>query len=169
MQSDTNETPVNGQRRSIRLPGYDYSQQGVYFITVCAERKTCLFGHIYAGQMICNEAGIMLHTQWQSLPERFPGLRLDECIVMPNHFHAILVLDASAQSVGVGQIVGAWKSLTTNGYIDGVRTAGWPTFPRRLWQRNYWEHIVRSDEALVNIREYITSNPADWENDVEHP
>ena len=169
MQSYRNEADNNCQRRSLRLPGYDYSQQGVYFITVCVERKTCLFGRIQAGQMVCNEAGVMIHTQWESLPQRFPGLRLDECIVMPNHFHALLILDAIAQSVGVGQIVGAWKSLTTNFYIDGVRTAGWPPFPRRLWQRNYWEHIVRSDEALVNIREYIASNPAHWEKDVEHP
>jgi putative transposase len=167
MQSHTNETAFNGQRHSIRLPGYDYSQQGVYFVTVCAERKTCLFGHIHADQMICNEAGIMIHTQWLSLPERFPGLKLDECIVMPNHFHALLILNIPSQTVG--QIIGAWKSLTTNSYIDGVHTAGWPPFPRRLWQRNYWEHIVRSDEALVNIREYIASNPAHWEKDVEHP
>lgn len=169
MQSHTNETAINGQRRSIRLPGYDYSQQGVYFVTVCVEGKTCLLGRIQAGRMICNEAGEMIHTQWLSLPERFPGLRLDECVVMPNHFHAILILDALPQSVEVGQIIGAWKSLTTNRYIDGVHAAGWPTFHRRLWQRNYWEHIVRSDEALVNVRDYITSNPAHWEKDGERP
>jgi putative transposase len=167
MQSRTKETAFDGQRRSIRLPGYDYSQQGVYFVTVCCERKTCLFGRIHADQMICNEAGKMVRIQWLSLPNRFPGLRLDECVVMPNHFHALLILDAKSQTVG--QIVGAWKSLTTNCYIDGVRAAGWPPFPRRLWQRNYWEHIVRSDEALVNVRDYITSNPAHWEKDGERP
>ena len=109
----------------------------------------------------------MICTQWLSLPERFSGLTLDECVVMPKHFHGLLVLDAAAQSTGVGQVIGAWKSLTTNRYMAGVRTAGWPAFPRRLWQRNYWEHIVRSDEALVNIREYIASNPAHWEKDAE--
>jgi len=122
------------------------------------------------------------------LPKRFPTVRVDAHIVMPNHIHGLLRLAGSDDLVGaplvgaldphrhaartnltlLGDIVGAYKSLSTNAYIEGVGNSGWPRFERRLWQRNYCEHIVRDEDSLERIREYILANPVMWSDDPEN-
>ncbi|MGB8648165.1 MAG: transposase [Anaerolineae bacterium] len=184
-------------RRSIRLKGYDYSQAGVYYVTIIAQDRSCLFGEIVDAEMRRNDAGKMLQTEWDALCGRFPNIELDEFVIMPNHIHGIIVItDQSRRGVPVrpegishkdvppgewppatdathaptlANIVGAWKSITTDEYIHRVRDANWTPFPKKLWQRNYWEHIVRNDQDLNRIREYIANNPANWASDENNP
>jgi len=179
-------------RKTIRLKGYDYSQSGYYFITVCTENRKCVFGNINSGKMILNECGIMIESIWQSLSKRFP-IVLDEFQIMPNHIHIIIhlvgatlvvaptipivaVVDHSgikpawagikpAPTATLGDVIGAFKSLTTREYIMGVKNNGWKPFDQRLWQRNYYEQIIRNETELKKIREYIQSNPLMWERD----
>jgi putative transposase len=171
-------------RRSLRLKGYDYSQVGAYFITVCTQDRECLFGNVVSSEMQLNDAGRMIQGKWETLAERFPEVELDALVVMPNHVHAIIAIAIDA-IVGaglvparrattrvaptVGDIVGAFKSLTTVSYTHGVKQLGWPAFRGKLWQRNYYEHVVRNEESLRQIRQYIADNPAQWDFDRENP
>ena len=163
--------PDKHYRRSIRLRGYDYASPGAYFVTMCAQDRRCLFGTIIAGELLLNDAGRMVAAIWEGLPERFPTIVLDAYVVMPDHFHAVVsianVRDTPEQAgehsfPTLGDAVGAFKSLTTNAYIRGVREHGWPPFARRLWQRNYYEHIIRNEAASARIRAYIEANPVRW-------
>jgi REP element-mobilizing transposase RayT len=158
-------------RRSIRLPNYDYSQPGAYFITICVQNHACLFGKIHITQngaeLELNVRGKMIHNIWQEMPFYNPGLVLDQFILMPNHLHGIMVLDASAQrnDLSLPGIVRTFKAISTKRYAEGVKKYGWPRFPGRLWQRNYWERIIRNEKELHAVREYIYCNPAKWEDD----
>lgn len=160
-------------RKSIRLRGYDYSQPGAYFITICTHNRRPLFGNIVDGNMMLNEAGVMVEQHWHDLANRFTAIRLGPYVTMPNHIHGVVEI-VGAPLVGalhtmgaptVGDIVGAYKSLTTNAYIRGVNDAGWLSFNGRLWQRNYYEHIIRNEQAYSNIVEYIRTNPQKWQDD----
>jgi putative transposase len=192
--------PYNPQihhRQSIRLKGYDYSKTGLYFITICCQDRAYLFGEIVGApvggaQMILNDAGKMIETQWLALKERFPNIELHEFIVMPNHFHGILEIvktDVPLNAVGatlvvaqneegqprglpqrgitptVGDMMDAFKSITTVEYIRGVKGLGWQRFNGKVWQRNYWEHIIRNEEAYQRIANYIVNNPQKWGED----
>ena len=155
-------------RRSIRLKGYDYSQAGLYFITICVQDRKCLFGKIGNGEMILNEYGIVAHQQWQQLPERFTNMELDVFQIMPNHMHGIIML-TDTNTKTVGDIVGAYKSLVANDCLKilkqkwaGVNPA--PTMGK-LWQRNYWEHIIRDEQSYQRISDYIINNPKNWTGD----
>lgn len=190
-------------RRSIRLKGYDYSQAGLYFVTICVQHREHLLGEIENGKMILNDAGMMVETEWLKLQERFKNIRLHEYVVMPNHFHAILeivnVVEATlvvvqkeeGQPQGIaptipvsptdngqpqggasttknktlGNILGAFQSIVTVEYIRGVKTLGWRPFDGKLWQRNYYEHIIRNEQSYQNISNYIINNPAKWTDD----
>lgn len=186
------------RRHSLRLKGYDYTMAGAYFVTICTQDRACLFGDVVAGAMGLNAAGQMVAASWDGIAARFSGVEIDQFVVMPNHLHGILVLpDADAAASGaatrgaatraaptvgaplvgthrdtaarLGDIVGAFKSLATNGYIAGVKTSGWPEFRGRLWQRNYYEHVIRDRAALDRIRRYVDDNPARWELDDDNP
>jgi putative transposase len=190
--------PEKHHRRSIRLRGYDYAQAGAYFVTVVTQERACCFGEVVEGRMELNDAGRMIWSEWEALSRRFPAVELDEFIVMPNHVHGIVwivgasLVDAQdrattrvaptgsaavEESEGattrvaptLGDVVGAFKSITTNAYITGVKAGNWEPFPGRLWHRNYYEHIIRNDESLNRIRRYIVDNPAQWANDDENP
>ena len=170
-------------RRSIRLQRYDYSLPGAYFITICIHEQKMLL-KIKGVQM-------MIRSVWSSLPDRFLSLKLDEFVIMPNHIHAILCINTvgadlvsarnkadlvSARNKAdlvsaptISRIVQAFKSITTYKYILGVKENNWPLFDKRLWQRNYYDHIIRSEKSLNYIREYIVNNPIRWEFDKENP
>jgi len=172
--------PKKHNRRSIRLKGYDYSQAGQYFITTCIQNRACLLGRVEDGAMQLNDAGKMVKEEWLKLLERFPNIRLHEFVVMPNHFHGILeIVDGpplgQPQGIGptevgpkrktLGDMVGAFGSITTGEYIRGVKNHNWQRFDRKLWQRNYWEHIIRNENAFNNISQYIKNNPRKWQED----
>ncbi len=137
--------PERHHRRSIRLEDYDYSQAGAYFITVVTQDRVCLFGEIVAITPV--GAGL----------------------VPAQHNGATTKRATTRVAPTLGDIVGAYKSLTTVQYVQGVKTYGWPPFAGRLWQRNYYEHIIRNDESLQRIRQYIVDNPARWPVDRENP
>ncbi|MCB0077708.1 MAG: hypothetical protein KDD73_09865 [Anaerolineales bacterium] len=168
--------PARHHRRSIRLKGFDYSLPGHYFVTVCVRHFRCVFGEVVADEMRLNRAGIMVDHAWQALPSRFDTLELHVWQLMPNHFHAILELEHRtdrdidlASMPTVSGIIGAWKSITTNDYIAGVKTDGWPSFPKRLWQRDFFERIIRNERELEYIRNYILNNPRNWMEDRFYP
>jgi REP element-mobilizing transposase RayT len=163
-------------RRSIRLRGYDYSQTGAYFVTICIQNRECLFGEIVGGEMQLNDVGKIVQMTWDALPSHYPHIELDEWVVMPNHFHSIIVLaNVGAGSVGAGlkpaptrhglpEIVRALKTFSSRRINELRQTPG-----TKLWQRNYWEHIIRNETELNRIREYIQNNPTQWDLDKLHP
>lgn len=178
-------TPEIHHRRSIRLRGYDYSQAGAYFVTICAQNREGLFGEIVDGEMRLNAAGEMVERWYSELTNKFPDIECDEFVCMPNHVHFIAVnvgADLCVRPVSVprqtmGEHIGSplhrvvqwFKTMSTNEYIRGVNQNGWRPFPAKMWQRNYWEHIVRNETELNRIREYIRNNPAQWELDKLNP
>jgi putative transposase len=179
-----NDKGKNRRRRSIRLRGYDYSRPGAYFVTICVRRNECLFGAIVDRQMELNAAGHAAAQCWQAIPDHFPNARLDASVLMPNHLHGILVIGrrgtacrgtacrapTPAEQFGrpvagsLPTIVRSFKSAATKRINEMRRTPG-----ATLWQRNYWEHVVRNDVELQRIREYIRNNPTRWEQDRLHP
>ena len=176
--------PDRHRRRSLRLKGYDYTQAGAYFVTVVVQEKLPLFGVVVDGKMQLNAAGEMVQRIWDAMPNRFPSIVMNAFIAMPNHIHGIIAVgaplvgalvgarsfnDETITKVQLGDVVGAFKSLTTVEYVRGVRAGGWAPFHGRLWQRNFYEHIVRTDESLEKIHQYILDNPANWLHDRENP
>jgi putative transposase len=165
-------------RRSTRLKGHDYAQPGAYFVTVCTHERACLFGHVVNGEMHSNEAGEIARRCWEDLPHHFPLVELDAFVVMPNHLHGIITVPGRGTacraptteqfgkpSVGsIPTVVRSYKSSATRS-INLVR--GTPGIP--VWQRGYYEHIVRSEPELMAIREYIQGNPAQWDDDENNP
>jgi len=173
-------------RRSIRLPHYDYSQAGAYFVTICVYQRECLLGEIVGGEMILNEYGKIADSCWREIPNHFPHVELDEHIVMPNHLHGIIVMVGARHAVPLplqqqngticrekfGQpvsgtiptVVRSFKSAVTKQINQNRNTPGIP-----VWQRNYYEHIIRDDNDLNRIREYIMNNPLKWCEDENNP
>jgi REP element-mobilizing transposase RayT len=156
-------------RRSIRLKNYDYSQAGAYFITLCVQNRECVFGEIVDRHMHLSPVGENVFLQWTNLPQRFAGLELDAFVVMPNHFHAIILINPVGQCAALGaasgaptlgRILRAFKSISA---IEGNRLLNRSN--QFFWQRNYWEHVIRNEKELMTLRQYILSNPAQWELD----
>ena len=222
-------------RRSIRLKGYDYASEGLYYVTMCVQNRDCLFGEIKNNEMILNDAGRMVEKWYHKIHNKFPDIVCHEMAIMPNHFHCIwenvgwhgasavgadlrvrppkqnaesttptnIVIDdcegIEGAHIGIentqllleGAHIGAplrnhtlnntdlgthtgsplsmvvrwFKTMSTNEYIRGVNELGWPPFDRKLWQRNYYEHIIRDDASLQNIAYYIENNAANWQDD----
>ena len=177
--------PEEHHRRSIRLKGYDYSQPGAYFVTVCTNKWKCLFGEIVGGTMVLNQLGQIVSGCWNEIPEHFPNVELDEFVTMPNHLHGIVVtanknqLSAcrgtacrapTVESFGkpvagsLSTIMRSFKSAVTK-EINKMR--GTPNLP--IWQRNYYEHVLRNEDKLNRTREYVLNNPLQWQFDRENP
>ncbi len=152
------------QRKSLRMQNYDYSQRGLYFLTVCTQGRKCLFGTIRDGVLSKNPAGEMIDKWYAKLSENFPNIRCLEHIVMPNHFHCIIqIMEQSV--VDISTIMQWFKTMTTNEYIRGVKQLGWPRFEGKLWQRSFYDNIIRSQDLHYIIVDYINSNPSKWDVD----
>ena len=162
--------PEIHHRQSIRLKGYDYSVAGAYFVTICVQGREYLFGEISDGIMKLHDAGRMIETWWAKLPGNFKNVESDRYVIMPNHFHGIIVFvgaDPRVCPVGEGAHMGAplqrvvqwFKTMTINAYIRGVKQSDWPPFPGRLWQRNYYERIIRDESELNAVRKYMPELP----------
>ena len=176
MNTKTRYNPDKHHHRTIRLCGYDYAQEGLYFVTVCCRDRACLFGEIVDGEMILNPAGRMVEKCWLDIPKHFPHAVLHDYIIMPNHVHGIIELTdvvAGATNVRaknfsplqfrspsktIGSIVRGFKIGVTKWMRQNT-----DTFP--VWQRNYYEHIIRNAKSYENIAEYIITNPAHWQDD----
>ena len=165
------DAPDRRGRSSLRLEGYDYGAWGPYSVSIVVDRRLRLFGDVVDEEMRLNAAGEMAESVWAALPRRFPAVRVDAFVVMPNHIHGIITIDQSDadKRVTLGDVISAYKSVTTVEYTRGVAAHGWPRFQGRLWQRNYYEHIIRDDRSLERIRAYILDNPARWPTDPENP
>jgi REP element-mobilizing transposase RayT len=169
--------PETRNRRSIRLRNYDYALAGAYFVTMITRDRRCLFGDIVDGKMRLNHCGEIVQNEWENSARIRNEIELDAFVVMPNHVHGIIVItDASERATGrsplhsgptkrsLGAVVGGFKSAVTK-LIRGLRSE-----PGTLvWQRNYFEHVIRNEESLNRIRQYIVDNPARWEFDRENP
>jgi putative transposase len=165
-------------RRSIRLKEYDYSSPGAYFVTICTNNRKCFFGYVRGERVILSAVGRKARTFFKEIPEHFDNIALDEFVVMPNHLHGIIVM----QNVGVqnfeplqghnvfqhvvpkslGSVIRTYKSALTR----WCRVNGHQYFE---WQRNYYEHIIRDEDDLNKITEYIRNNPLEWHSDIENP
>ncbi len=179
------------RRRFLRLQGFDYSREGAYFVTICTRNRECLFGDVVDGQMRLNGVGRSVQTFWDAMPERFPPIESDAFVVMPNHVHGILFNvgaalappkqvkagfalpsggAASSAPTGpasittLGNVLRAFKSISAISVNRLLSRSGQP-----LWQRNYYEHVIRDEESLNRLREYIATNPLRWELDRENP
>lgn len=192
--------PFNPQihhRRSIRLLDYDYSQEGLYFVTLCIQNGENLLGTIDdEGNLLLNDAGRMIEQWYFELENKFSVVTCHDYVVMPDHFHVIIEIATSNADVehiqeqiivhelgqthrsaptltaggerkrsSLGTIIQWFKTMTTNEYIKGVKGSGWPEFNKKLWQRNYYEHIIRDEKSYREIAEYIQNNPVNWQKD----
>src|SRR5258708_5374816 len=147
--------PDKHHRRSIRLDGYDYAQEGAYFITICTHHREELFGEVQDGAMILNAYGQRVAEDWQRLSEFYPNLVQDEFVVMPNHLHGILILHETANlSKPISEIIGRFKSFTTKAINQQRRTTG-----TAGWQRNYFEQVIRGAGMINAPREYRIQDP----------
>jgi putative transposase len=163
--------PLAG-RCSLRLPGYDYTRDAAYFITICVRGRQCSLGEVRNGGMHLNDYGEIAASSWLWLAEQYSHVRLDQWIVMPNHLHGIIFIEDRGggwQTVPtgnkpLGRLIGAFKTISTK-YINNLRQVSKIPF----WQRNYYDHIIRNDASLNHIREYILTNPLRWHLDRENP
>ncbi|OGQ81235.1 MAG: transposase [Deltaproteobacteria bacterium RIFCSPLOWO2_12_FULL_60_19] len=170
--------PEKHHRRSIRIRGYDYLQGGMYFVTICTRDRESLFGEVVDGGMRLNPCGEIARICWAEIPEHFPHAVLDLFVVMPNHIHGIVVvgarhavpLQSSPECFGkpiagsIPTVVRSFKSAVAK-RVNALR--GTPGIP--VWQRNYYEHVVRDEESLNRIRQYVADNPTRWAFDRENP
>jgi REP element-mobilizing transposase RayT len=150
--------PLYGSRRASRLHGYDYTCAGAYFVTICVQHRLPLFGTLDGAHLVPSQVGAMVERLWCSLAEDHHGVIPDYFIAMPNHTHGILLLDGN-DAPALSAVVGAYKSRTTVEYTRGVKGEGWPRFDGTVWQRGFYDHVIRDDDELHRIRAYIETNP----------
>jgi REP element-mobilizing transposase RayT len=180
---------IDKNRKSLRLPNYDYSGNGAYFITICIKNRECLLGKGCDRKVILNEFGLIVTKIWSSLTTRYEQIELDEFVVMPNHIHGIIIInpvgtihelslqgELSLQKLSkelsikerrkmlLPKAIGYFKMNSAKQINQMRQTVG-----MSLWQSNYYEHIIRDETALNRIREYIINNPLKWHEDIENP
>lgn len=156
------------KRKSIRLKEFDYSRGGYYFVTICTERSLNVFGKIHKGKMILNNFGKIVKETWIDLPNHNSNIELDYFCIMPNHVHFILIinevyragLEPAPTAHGLPEIVRQFKTFSSKRINIARKSPG-----ITLWQRNYYEHVIRNEKDLYEIRKYIEQNPINWEDD----
>ena len=169
--------PDKHHRRSIRLKEYDYSQPGAYFITICTNNRECVFGDVVADKIRLNKSCWVVTEEWIRSIELRHEIKLDEFVVMPNHIHGIVIITESnvgatgrsplpkgPKPKSIGAFVGGFKSTVTKRINEIRGTTG-----IHVWQRNYYEHIIRNEDELKVAKKYIAENPLKWESDKENP
>ena len=182
--------PQKHHRRSIRLKGYDYASAGGYYITIVVWQRECLFGEVVNKEMVLSKFGLVAKQQWEKLPKRFPNIELGAYMIMPNHMHGIIEIINDRGTAGnqinfdaessrrapmqeqfqkpvagsIPTMIRSYKSAVSY-RINLMRgTDGVP-----VWQRNYYEHVIRNETDLQNKTDYIESNPLLWDEDDENP
>ena len=166
-------------RNSIRLKGFDYSQAGFYFVTICTQNRECLFGQIIEKRIVLADPGKMIDRWYHEIQNKFIEIQCDEYKIMPNHIHFIIhnkgnvgadqrVCPNDAQNnqfegehkgSPLHRIVQWFKTMTTNEYIRRIKQDGWGPIHGKLWQRSYFERIIRNEKELNRIREYVINQP----------
>lgn len=159
---------VSPHRKQLRLHGYDYAFPGAYFVTICSAGKRPVLGSVSGERIVLSPAGEIVRSEWIALAERFPRTVLDEFVIMPNHLHGVLAFVGPAGGASLSptlfEVIGAFKSISTIKVNRLLRQRG-----AALWQRSYYEHIVRTGEDLRKIQRYIYENPLMWSLDPENP
>jgi len=175
----------NRFRQHLRLPEFDYRASYAYFVTICVRDRLCVFGNVANDQMVLSRRGIVARACWLDIPRHHAHVTLDRFIVMPNHVHGLLLFEGDppvvatpasplpstklsratgATSGSLGAVIGSYKSAVTR-TINRLR----PGAGAKLWQHNYYEHVVRNDFGLDRVREYVQMNPERWARDAENP
>jgi len=149
--------PEIHHRRSIRLQGYDYTNAGIYFVTICCHQRQHLFGEIDNGKMKISAIGQIVSNLWQKIPQSFPNVELDGFILMPDHLHGIIIISESKEKSSLANIIQNFKSISSR-TINRINKS----YGISIWQRNYYERIVMTEQELKKLREYIENNPANW-------
>ncbi|MDD5085197.1 MAG: transposase [Candidatus Omnitrophica bacterium] len=191
--SNLPNTKPTKSRKPNRLCEYDYSHPGYYFITICAKDRHEWFDKIENCKVVLNDAGKMIHDLWSAIPFHYPGIQIDEFVVMPDHVHGIIIIidnpvvgtgpcacpnamhdgrprrAAPTNRLSLSDVVHRFKSLTTRKYIDGVTRNNWASFDKTLWQRSFYDHVIRGESNLARLREYIVNNPLQWDLDENSP
>lgn len=148
-------------RKRLRLDHYEYLSEGFYFITICINDFKCLFGFIGNEEMHLNTLGQFVQTTWLSIPNYYPSIEIHEMIVMPNHIHGILKIieeNQSGKRDSITKAVGGFKAVTSK-YAKANLVSD------KLWQRGFYDHIIRKQESLIKIENYIAENPIKWSED----
>ena len=166
----TNNSNRNS-RKSIRLKHYDYYGNGAYFITICTQNREHLFGEIIDDKMVLNMAGEMIAKWIYKLGNNFENIFINGMVIMPNHVHFVVSIEKKGRDMalplhGLSEMVQWFKTMTTNEYIRGVKSDIYPVFYKKVWQRNYYEHIIRNEKSFLEIQEYMKNNPQKWADDV---
>lgn len=201
-----NLNPSLPHRRALRIPEFDYSQPGAYFVTIVAQDRKSIFGKAIDGEVVLNDVGKMVKEVIDQIPEHYLGVNVELFVIMPNHVHLLFLIydvaagprdgvvadprdgvvagpracqsdqiddgqprgvDPTKNKLSLPEVVHRIKSLTTHRYSIGVMEKGWSRFENRLWQQNYYEHIIRNERDYQAIYEYILANPMNWEQDEE--
>ncbi|HGO5824538.1 TPA: transposase [Mannheimia haemolytica] len=176
--------PKKHHRRSIRLKGYDYSQEGLYFLTICCKNRECLFGEIINQDIKLNRLGQMVYREWLNTKNIRNNIELLNFVIMPNHLHAIIQIiqkKGTSEDLGkfkspkqtIGSIVRGFKISVIKQLKDEYRRGELQFAPTNalyamdfnIWQRNYYEHIIRNEKSFDEIVNYIQNNPLNWERD----
>ena len=155
----------NAERKSVRLKNYDYSQAGAYFVTVCTDQRQCFFGVIEDGTMKLNEVGRMIDDAKNNFEQKFSDITFDTFVIMPNHIHAIIFLKGGGLSLS--EFVGRFKSFTAMLFRKTAMEKN--RFAGKLWQRTFYERVIRNDSELRRVREYVFYNPLKWHLDRNNP
>lgn len=165
-------------RQSIRIPGFDYSQAGQYFITICTKDRQNFLGNIRNGKMYLSKIGNIVNKCWLQITKHYPNTELDEYIIMPNHLHGIIEIPVGVENFQPLQfnkinhfqkIIPRSIGCIIRGFKIGVTKLCKANNPNnQIWQRNYYEHIISDDDSLENIHYYIRENVREWKNDIEN-
>ena len=182
-------------RQSIRLPNHDYSSIGAYFVTICARDRECLFAEIVGATLAVaqltfaqltepvlklSDVGNIVEDNWLQIPQGYPQAQLDEYVIMPNHFHGIIMIDGTEERATakrratarvaptLGDVIGGFKSRCVVDYLKHIRKNQLDR-TAKIWQRNYYEHVIRDDDELERARAYIQNNPFRWAEDKDNP
>ncbi len=168
---------ISSPRKRNRLPDYDYSAPGWYYITVCTYKLHCWFGKIEDGKMQLNKIGKIVEQCWEKTPKHFNRIELDEYIVMPNHVHGIIIINSN--DVGNADLRSLQKNDRTKMLLSKVIHGFKSTVTRKIrkqlneyafaWQRSFYDHIIRNEKSLYKIRNYIHNNPIRWYVDKNNP
>jgi len=145
----------------LRIPSFDYSQTGAYFVTICSRDRQCLFEEIIEGQAKLSRIGETVGRCWNDIPNHFRAIILDSFVIMPNHLHGILIFS--------GDVVECGRARTLQTVVGSFKSAASKQTGASIWQRNYWERVVRNEDELNRIRTYIDKNPLRWPDDPENP
>jgi len=157
-------------RRSIRLRGFDYSSNSMYYITICTQDREALFGEAVGAALRGRPgtSGEMILKWLKEIENKFAGIIIDKYVIMPNHIHFLVYLPcAPGGHAGppLQKIVEWFKTMSTNEYIRGVKSGLYPPFNKRIWQRNYYERVIRDEDEYLQTWQYIDENPARWTQD----